>query len=99
MATWSEPFSLQGEELSYVTTITNTASGLQDEVTVNTTRYVLSEPIGEKDCGEYQFTVFSKNDYSISMTNVDGWKNIPMGTVIIQRTTIKMIGYSYTCTF
>ena len=99
MATWSEPFSLQGEELSYVITVTNTASEIQDEVTVNTTRYVLSEPIGERDCAEYQFTVFSKNDYSISMTSVDGWKNIPMGTVIIQIISIKMIGCLYTWIF
>ena len=82
MATWSEPFSFQGEELFYEMNITNTASGVQDEVTVNTTRYVLSEPIGERDCADYQFTVFSKNDYSISMANVNGWKNIPTGAVI-----------------
>ena len=63
-------------------TITNMANGVQNEVTVNTTRYVFSEPIGERDCADYQFTVFSKNDYSISMTNVSGWKSIPTGAVI-----------------
>ena len=91
MATWSEPFTLEGEELSYVITITDTASGVQDEVAINTTRYVLSELRREGVCAEFQFTVVSKNDYSISMTNVSEWKNIPIGTVIMQRNNMKYV--------
>ena len=80
VATWNEPFTLEGEELLYIVTITNTASGVQEEVTVNTTRYAFSKSFGERDCAEYQFTVFSENDYSKSMINVSEWKNIPTGT-------------------
>ena len=29
MATWSKSFSLEGEELSYIISITNTASGIE----------------------------------------------------------------------
>ena len=50
VVTWNEPFSLEGEELSYVVFITNKVSGVQLNVTVNTTTYILSEPIGERDC-------------------------------------------------
>ena len=80
VATWNEPFTLEGEELLYIVTITNTASGVQEEVTVNTTRHAFSKSFGERDCAEYQFTVFSENDYSKSMINVSEWKNIPTGT-------------------
>ena len=80
IVTWNEPFTLEGEELLYIVTITNTASGVQEDVTVNTTRYAFSKSFGERDCAEYQFTVFSENDYSKSMINVSEWKNIPTGT-------------------
>ena len=83
VATWSEPFSLQGEELSYVITITNTDSGVQDEVAINTTRYVLSEPIGERDCAEYQFTVFSKNSFSKSQNGTTGRNYIPTSNYVM----------------
>ena len=67
VATWNQPlnFTLEGEELSYVVTIINTASGIQ-EVTVNTTIYAFSESFGERHCAEYRFTVFSENDYLFS---------------------------------
>ena len=79
LATWREPFSLEGEELSYVIFITNIASDAQDNVIVNTTRYALTQPFGERECEEYQFTIFSKNDYSISSSSVNGSKKIPTG--------------------
>ena len=83
VATWNEPFSLKGEELSYVVSIINTASGIQEEATVNSTRYALSvdEPIGERHCAKYIFTVFSNNSYSKSKSGVSGLKNIPTGTI------------------
>ena len=68
VASWDEPFSLEGEELSYVVYITNTATGAQTEVNVTTTRFVLLE----RDCAEYEFTVFSKNSYSRSQNGVTG---------------------------
>ena len=90
VATWSEPFSLEGEQLSYVIFITNTVTGAQKEVTVNTTRYVLSEPIGERDCAEYQFTVFSKNSFSKSQSGVTGRNYIPTGNYVhVPRTMLK----------
>ena len=79
VASWDEPFSLEGEELSYAVSITNTATGAQREVNVTTTRYVLHEPIGERDCAEYEFTVFSKNNYSKSRNGVTGRDHIPTG--------------------
>ena len=82
VATWSEPFSLEGEELSYVVSITNTVTGAQKEVTVNTTRYVLSEPIGERDCAEYQFTIFSKNSFSKSRNGTIGRNYIPTSNYV-----------------
>ena len=77
--TWREPFSLKGEELFYVVSITNTASGIQKEVTVNTSKYVLTEPIGKRDCAEYVFTIFSRNGFSKSRNAITGRKNIPTG--------------------
>lgn len=77
VATWSEPFSLKGEQLSYVVSITNTATRAQEEVNVSTTRFVLSEPIGERDCAEYQFTVFSRNSISRSQIGVTERIHIP----------------------
>ena len=66
VATWNQllNFTLEGEELSYVVTIINTASGIQEEVTVNTTIYAFSESFGQRHCAEYRFTVFYENDYS-----------------------------------
>ena len=81
VAMWSEPFSLEGEELSYVVCITNTASGVRKEVTVNTSTYVLTEPLQERNCEEYRFTVFSKNDYFTSNSSVNGYQSIPTGTI------------------
>ena len=79
VASWDEPFSLEGEELSYVVSITNTVTGAQTEVNVNTTRHVLHEPIGERDCAEYEFTVFSNNSYSRNQNGVTGRNHIPTG--------------------
>ena len=85
MAIWSKPFSLEGEELSYIITIMNTANGVQEETTVNSTIYAFSvnEPIGERDCAVYMFTVFSNNSFSKSSTGVSGYENIPTGTTCI----------------
>ena len=80
VSTWSEPFSLQGEELSYVIFITGNSDLIQDdEVTVNETEYeFFSEPM---DCTQYiMFTVFSENEYSRSIANVSEWKKVPTGT-------------------
>ena len=77
VATWSEPFSLEGEELSYIVSIMNVVTGDQKEVTVNTTNYVLSEVMGERDCAEYHFTVFSRNSFSTSQNGVTGVNYIP----------------------
>ena len=85
MAAWNKPFSLKGEELSYTIVIVNTASGVQEEAVVNSTIYTFSvdEPIGERDCAEYMFSVFSNNSYSKSSTGVSGYENIPTGTTCI----------------
>ena len=93
VATWSEPFSLQGEELSYVIFIAGSGNLLQDdEVSVNESEYeyVFSESIEEMDCAQYIiFTVFSENEYSRSIANVSEWKNVPTGTAYItQRSRI-----------
>ena len=86
MVMWSKSFSLDGEELSYIITIMNTANGVQKEAVVNSTIYTFSvdEPIRERDCAaEYMFTVFSNNSYSKSSTGVSGYENIPTGTTCI----------------
>ena len=84
MVVWSEPFSLKGEELSYIITITNTANRVQEEAVVNSTIYTFSidEPIRERDCAEYMFTIFSNNSYSKSSTGVSDYENIPTGTTM-----------------
>jgi hypothetical protein len=79
VATWEEPFSLEGEDLSYVITIMNRGNVVQDGITVNTTTYVLSEPIGERNCSEYAFTVFSENSFGRSRIGITGVENIPTG--------------------
>jgi hypothetical protein len=85
VATWSEPFSLEGEELSYVVFITGNGNLMKDDdISVNETdyKYVFSEPVGEMDCAEHIiFTVFSENKFSRSVANVSEWKNVPTGTV------------------
>ena len=81
VAKWNEPFSLEGEVLSYVIFIINNASGEQDKFNTNTTTYVLSKPLGERDCAEYVITVFSNNSYSMSTTNISGYGSIPTGNV------------------
>ena len=80
VASWREPFSLEGEELSYVVFITNLATATSREVTVNVSRYVLDNPIGSRNCSEeYELTVFSRNDYSRSDTAISRRGHIPMG--------------------
>ena len=81
VAIWSKPFSLEGEELSYIITIANTFNGVQEEATVYSTKYAFSvdEPIRERDCAVYIFTVFSNNSYSKSITGVSGYESIPTG--------------------
>ena len=88
VVTWDEPFSLVGEDLCYIITIMNRGNVLQEEVTVNTTRFVLSEPIGERDCAEYVFTVFSRNGFSKSLNAVTGRANIPTGRIKINELSL-----------
>ena len=78
-ATWTEPFSIKGEELSYVVSITNTETGGRREVTTNTPSYVLAEPIGQRDCALHEFIVFSRNDFSKSSNGISGRRHIPTG--------------------
>ena len=79
VATWREPFSLEGEEISYVITVSNSGANM-DEITVDTPTYVFAGPTtGPRDCAEYQFSVFSKNNFSKSVTGLSGRKNIPTG--------------------
>lgn len=82
VAAWSEPFSIRGEELSYVVSITNIDVGMVNEVIVNTTNYTLTKQDGQHDCAEYQFTVFSKNGYSRSINAVSGREKFPAGNII-----------------
>ena len=80
--TWTEPFSLQGEEIYYVVSITNMATRENREFNVNTTSYVLSEPFGDqRNCEEYEFSIFSRNGYSRSNTSVTGMKPIPTSEI------------------
>ena len=83
VATWSEPFSLPGEELSYVIFVTSNSDLIQDdEISVNEIEYeyVFSEPIEGMDCTQYiMFTIFSENEYSRSIANVSERKDVPKG--------------------
>ena len=80
IATWTEPFSLEGEEISYTVTVMNTATGVTtDEITVHVTRYELTDPIGSRDCAEYLFAVASVNYYSTSLIRAVKTWNIPTG--------------------
>ena len=81
VAMWSEPFSLEGEELSYVISITNPAGGMAKEVIVNTANYILTmqDDFGQGNCAPYLFTIFSKNGYSRSRNAVSSRKEFPAG--------------------
>ena len=79
VATWTEPFSLDGEEISYVISITNMATGSSEEHTVNETRFIFSRAASQRDCQEYEFTVFSQNSFSKSNDSVSGKRNFPTG--------------------
>ena len=78
VATWTEPFSLQGEDITYTVIITNMINHTYEE-TVNVTRYMLTESYGERDCTQYRFSIFSRNGYSSSKTGINGTKAIPTG--------------------
>ena len=80
VATWSEPFSLEGEELSYEISVTNLDSRIRsEEIFVSTASYTLTKHDDERDCAEYEFTVFSKNGYSKSINAVSGREYFPAG--------------------
>ena len=82
IVTWTEPFSLEGEDISYVVFISNRKSRVVQEVYVHSTRYVFNEleSFGAvRNCAEYDFTVFSKNLYSLSLNGVSGRRIIPTG--------------------
>ena len=72
VARWSEPFSLQGEELSYIISI----NGMDEGVTVNMANYTLT---GLQDCTLYQVTIYSKNAFSKSTNGVSRRENFPAG--------------------
>ena len=83
VATWREPFFLQGEQLSYVIIINKTESGIITDIAVNTTGYVLTEPIdGKRDCSVYLFILYSKNAFSRSKTGISRQEHIPTGIVL-----------------
>ena len=84
IATWTEPFSIEGEDISYDVSVVNRATGATDEITVETPRYVLADPIDTRDCAEYDISVVSRNGYSTSSTGVRGIQNIPTGNFNIQ---------------
>ena len=89
VATWSEPFSVEGEEFFYVIFITGSGN-LKQNFSFNETvyEYVFSEPIEEMDCTQYiMFTVFSENEYSRSIANVSEWKNVPTGIYYLYQYT------------
>ena len=79
VAEWTEPFSLEGEQLSYVISITNRGTRMHEEVNATMSRYIFTKPISELDCTEYEFRVYSRNDYSKSTNAISGRKNIPTG--------------------
>ena len=79
VATWTEPFSLEGEDITYNVFITNTVTHAYKETVVNETTYALTESLGERDCAEYDFNIFSRNDYSNSTTGINQTKAVPTG--------------------
>ena len=79
VAMWNQPFALRGEELSYVITIASLADGMMKEVTVNSTNYTLTKQDEQRDCVQYQFTVYSKNGYSRSSNAVSRREVFPAG--------------------
>ena len=81
VVSWTKPFSFEGEELFYVISITNKATGSSEENTLNVTWYDFEQPTDSHDCTcvEYQFAVFSKNDFSKSNTSINGTEYIPTG--------------------
>ena len=80
VATWTEPFSLEGEEISYVVTVTNKDSGAAAvSITLNETTYFFMKPFGAHNCEGYLFTVFSRNNFSQSITAVNETGYIPAG--------------------
>ena len=80
VATWTEPFSLEGEDITYNVFITNTVTHAYKETVVNVTTYALTESLGERDRAEYRFTIFSRNGYSNSTTGIKGMEAVPTGT-------------------
>ena len=79
VVSWKKPFSFEGEELSYVVSITNIATGSIEEIILNVTTYDFEQPTDSHDCVEYQFAVFSKNDFSKSNTSINGTAYRPTG--------------------
>ena len=84
VAMWNQPFALRGEELSYVITIAplNLIGGTVKEVIVNSTNYTLTKQDEQRDCIQYQFTVYSKNGYSRSSNAVSRSEVFPAGNTL-----------------
>ena len=49
---------------------------------VTRTMALISESIGERDCGLYEFNVKSRNGFGISTTGVVGSLNVPTGVCV-----------------
>ena len=97
VATWTEPFSLDGEEISYIITVANIDSKtVSVEYMINVTRFVFTQPVGGhgRDCKELIFTVFSRNDFSNSIATVKGTKHIPSGKIFKHNNVFHICIYS-----
>ena len=79
VAMWNQPFAVRGEELLYVITIAPLVGGMVMEDTVNSTNYTLTKQDEQRDCIQYQFTVYSKNSYSRSSNAVSHREVFPAG--------------------
>ena len=88
VAMWNQPFALRGEELSYVITISPLT---MKEVIINSTNYTLTKQDEQRDCIQYQFTVYSKNGYSMSSNAVSRSEVFPAGNTLFQLNFIKRL--------
>lgn len=76
---WLPGFALEGEEIIFVITSLEVATGVEVESLANTSSVTLTPTSEESTCQHYRFTVNSQNLFSLSTSEISVETLIPTG--------------------
>ena len=74
---WEAPFSLEGENITYIVRATNTGTGVTTDRTTVTPQLVFGEFLEDHDCSTYEFSVYSVNLFGQSHESIDAIYRMP----------------------